>query len=53
MICDHCRKDRKKLYCRDDWRLCIGCMMRLLMKEGLVTMETESGAAAEDEVRAA
>ena len=53
MICNHCRKDRKKLYIRDDWRLCIGCMMRLLMKEGIVTMETESRATEESEVHAA
>ena len=53
MICDHCRKERKKLYLRDDWRLCIGCMMRLLMKEGIVTMESESHAAPENEVHAA
>ena len=53
MICDHCRKDRKKLYIRDNWRLCIGCMMRLLTKEGIVTMEMESGATAENELHAA
>ena len=52
MNCDHCRRPRIKMFVRDDLVLCSGCMLRYLVREGVISLANASGASEETKVHA-